>query len=598
MTIALLTEDIIAQIAAGEVIERPSSVAKELVENALDAGARYVQVEIEQGGRRLIRVSDDGTGIRAAEVELAVLRHATSKLVRAEDLYAIRTLGFRGEALATIVAVSRVTLTTRHREESEGVELRLEGGVLLSRKPTGSPAGTLVSVENLFYNTPARLKFLKGEASEKRHIAQLVENYALAYPQTRFVYVADGREVFRSSGSGQLADGMVSAFGLEAFKKMLPMQGEEALRAGDVLRVVGYTSLPELHRGDRGRMILFVNGRSVQDHGLTHAIVQAYQGQLAKGQYPYCVALLDVPPYFVDVNVHPTKAEVRFQDASMVFVALQRAVREALLPLAGMPARRADYTDFVERPRGASQWDMFEVDETPTRAALPSFAAPARPAVLRASDDEDDEEALIAHIPEGPGRPLLPRTLPPLRVVGQVGAAYIVAEGPAGMYLIDQNAAHQRVLVDQWARALEQGDLESLVAEGLTMDFPSAEMGQVEQHHELLTRLGFEVELFGAQTVRVRRVPSCLRDEDVLAVLASLVAALRQAQDPLEALLARLAEWTAFRVGQVLSREEMQAMVRQLERCRTPFTDPSGRPTLIHMSAEQLTREFSKRPAR
>lgn len=431
MAITLLTEDIIAQIAAGEVVERPSSVVKELIENALDAEACYVQIEVEQGGRRLIRVSDDGSGIRSAEVELAVRRHATSKLRQAEDLYAIRTLGFRGEALATIVAVSRTSVTTRHRDEQDGVELRLEGGALLSRKLIGAPAGTTVAVENLFYNTPARLKFLKSEAAEKRYMTQLVQNYALAYPKTRFVYVVDGREAFRSSGSGQLADVMVSAFGLETFKRMLPVQGEEILRDGSLARVTGFTSLPELHRNDRGRMILFVNGRWVQDSGLSHAIVQAYQSQLSKGQYPYCVALMDLPLHFVDVNVHPTKAEVRFQDASAVFVLLQRAIREAVMPAAQPGARRASYVDFTDKPaarpaRALLGESITSEDEAPH--SVPS----ARPGVWRRHSyaEDEDEEALIAHIPEGLGRPLFPRTLPPLRVVGQVGAAYIVTEGP------------------------------------------------------------------------------------------------------------------------------------------------------------------------
>ncbi|MCS6834687.1 MAG: DNA mismatch repair endonuclease MutL [Anaerolineae bacterium] len=594
MTIKLLTEDVIAQIAAGEVVERPASVVKELIENALDAEARYIQIEVEQSGRRLIRVSDDGSGIRSAEVELAVLRHATSKLRQAEDLHAIRTLGFRGEALATIVAVSRTILMTRHREEQQGVELRLEGGALLSRKLIGVPAGTTVTVENLFYNTPARLKFLKTEVSEKRYIAQLVQNYALAYPHVRFVYLVDGREAFRSSGSGQLADVMVSAFGLETFRRMLPIQSEEVLRDGSLARAWGYTSLPEVYRSDRGRMILFINGRWVQDSGLSHAIVQAYQSLLAKGRYPYCVALVNLPPYFVDVNVHPAKAEVRFQDSNAVFALLQRSVRDAIVPVVQPGARRVDYADFAEKPIAGPKWALFEEGSTPSARVSSVSTSKAR---QRNFDvDEEDEEALIAHIPEGPGRPLLPRTLPPLRVVGQIGAAYIVTEGPSGMYLIDQNAAHQRVLVEQWARTLETGNLESQVVSGMVIDLPTAEMGLVERHHSLLLRLGFDVEIFGTNTVRLMRAPLCLGDQDAAAVLVSLVAALRQADDPLASSMARLAEWTAFRVGQVLSREEMQAVVRQLERCRQPFVSPAGRPTLIHMSAEQLTREFNRRP--
>lgn len=435
--IEILPDDIISQIAAGEVVERPASVVKELLENALDAGAQNIHVEVVSGGRKRIRISDDGEGIFADEVELAVTRHATSKLRNADDLQHIRTLGFRGEALSSVAAVSHLTLITRHRNEDIGTQIRIEGGKIASNKSIGTPAGTVITVENLFFNTPARLKFLKSENTEKRHISNIITNYAMAYPAVRFVLVQDGRENFRSAGRGQLADVVVKVLGLEYFKEMLEISGEERIReTGGFIVVSGFVSQPSLHRKDRTRITLFVNGRAIQDSRLTYAVTQAYHTLIEKGRHPFAVLMLEVPPDFVDVNVHPTKAEVRFQDTNVVFSAIQRTVRQAVLGYK-QAERHENYGQFSEEQRGWAipydrkrQMDMDLSSED--EGSLPKFQA------HQASDPTE--------IPDGMGRPEKPRTLPLLRVVGQVGAAYIIAEGPAGMYLIDQHAAHTRIL--------------------------------------------------------------------------------------------------------------------------------------------------------
>src|SRR5690349_3571906 len=330
--IEILADEVISQIAAGEVVERPSSVVKELLENSLDAGAQNIHIDIVDGGQKRIRISDDGHGIPNEEVQLALMRHATSKLRHANDLQEIRTLGFRGEALSSVAAVSHLTLLSRHRDEEIGTQIRVEGGRIVQNKATGGPAGTVITVENLFYNTPARLKFMKSENTEKRNIAKLVMNYAMAYPQKRFVLLQDGRESFRSTGSGNLADVVVKVLGLDYFKEMLEVSGEERIRtSGGIIRVYGFVSQPSLHRKDRSAITLFVNGRTVQDNGLVYAVTQAYHSLMEKGRNPFAVLLLDLPPDFVDVNVHPTKAEVRFQDTSTVFSAVQRTVRQAIL---------------------------------------------------------------------------------------------------------------------------------------------------------------------------------------------------------------------------------------------------------------------------
>lgn len=586
--IQILADDVISQIAAGEVVERPASVVKELLENSLDAGAQNIHVELVDGGQKRIRISDDGSGIPANEIQLALTRHATSKLRSADDLQAIRTLGFRGEALSSVAAVSHLTLVSRHREEEIGTQLRVEGGKIVQDKGIGSPAGTVITVENLFYNTPARLKFMKSENTEKRNVAKLIMNYAMAYPQVRFVLVQDGREAFRSAGSGNLADVVVKVLGLDYFREMLEVSGEERIRtSGGLIRVFGFVSQPSLHRKDRSGISLFVNGRAVQDNGLSYAVTQAYHSLMEKGRNPFAVLLLDMPPDFVDVNVHPTKAEVRFQDTNTVFSAVQRTVRQAILGYKQVE-RHGNYGLFPQEERGwklpyerNQQMDMGLPLENDGLVATPRYT-------------EDDESR---HIPEGMGRPENARTLPPLRVVGQVGAAYIVAEGPAGMYLIDQFAAHSRLLYQELQSIFAQEKrLPHRPLDSQTIDLGSSDARLLEKHLEALDSLGFILEGFGANSFLIRAVPSVLKTGEAAAHIWAMLEVLKENPANLhEALLIRLAERAAIKSGQILDNDEMRGLVQKLERCPNPLMSPSGQATLIHMSAQELEREFLRK---
>lgn len=593
MSIQILSDQLVSQIAAGEVVERPASVVKELLENALDAGAANVHVTVNGGGRKLIRVSDDGSGIPADEVRLAFTRHATSKLRTAEDLTAIRTLGFRGEALASIASVSRVSMTTRHRSEATGTTIRIEGGALVSHQPAGAPAGTIISVENLFYNTPARLKFLKKETTEKRHVVTLMMRYAMAYPQVRFVLEQDGREAFRSNGSGQLIDVLAHVLGLADVKEMLPVElATAASESQPAVSVSGFTSLPGLTRSDRSHIALFVNGRWIQDANLTYAVVQAYQGLLKPGRYPISVLMIGMSPEDVDVNVHPTKAEVRFRNANAVFAAVQRGVRRVLADAQSPHLRESA----LERSAGESYWEPSHRDglfnlgaNSPTGTESASRRVPRH-------DPAYDPTA----IPEGPEGPAKPRTLPVLRVVGQVGAMYVVTEGPAGMYLIDQYGAHQRVLYEEFMEAYALGD--GITRQGLaapqTVDLSVSEAESMEQHFDLLASLGFEVEPFGPTTVALRAVPVMLQKADPEAVLRGMAGIIgsRAERGALEdRLITYICGCAAYKAGQVLSLDDMQSLVRRLERCQSPQTSPEGATTIIHMSGDQLAREFRRR---
>jgi DNA mismatch repair protein MutL len=579
MSIQVLADLVVAQIAAGEVVERPASVVKELVENALDAGATYIQVTTSGGGQKLLRISDNGSGIRSSEVELAFARHATSKLRTADDLNHLHTLGFRGEALCSIAAVAQVTCTTRSIDEKHGTRLTIEGGTVVGRQSIGAPSGTVLSIENLFYNVPARLKFLKKDATERRQIAQTVMQMAMAYPGVRFVLEQDGREVFRSPGTGKLEDIVVAAYGVDDAKNLLPVASE----TGGV-HVIGLTSDASLWRTDRSRINLFVNGRIIQDNNLTYAVSQAYQGVFQQGQYPVSVLMIDLAPEEVDVNVHPTKAEVRFRDPSIVFSAVQRAVRDAInqtgVPVSYQSGPRILGGLSGPRPQPTLN---FGVDDSPT-------ANVAR--VMEEGPQTEQDE--YAHIPEGVGIPANPRTLPVLRVVGQVGARYIIAEGPAGVYLIDQHSAHSRVLYTQVMAQLASGTLKQADTIPGAVVLNGAQSRILDQALLLLATLGIEIDSFGPNTFRVIRAPSILEGFDSDSILNTVLADLA-ADNPQDAVVIGLCRLAAVKAGQVLENSQMQALVRQLERTPDPFTSPDGTPTLLHLSSDQLLREFRGR---
>jgi DNA mismatch repair protein MutL len=417
MPIRVLDPELVAQIAAGEVIERPASVVKELVENALDAGASRIEVETEGGGRSRIRVADDGCGIPAAEVALAFARHATSKISAPEDLFRIATLGFRGEALAAIAAVARVTCRTRAVGEELGTYVRIEGGEIREQRPMARPPGTEMIVEDLFFNTPARRKFLKGEGAERRAIDLWISRYALAYPRVAFFLRHDRREALTLPAAREPRHRLAALYGAEVAEALL-----EVHEADEEMRISGWISPPGMDRPDRQEMAFFVNGRWVQDRMLPVAVLQAYHTLLPAGRFPWSFLWIDLPLDAVDVNVHPAKIEVRFRDPDRVFRLVQRAAHRALRQTA---------------PR------VFQ-----------SVASPMAPVSMPARPLPPGEPADVLPKPSGEEA-----GLPPLRVIGQLQATYIVAEGPDGLYLLDQHAAHERVLYEELMARRQEGPL-------------------------------------------------------------------------------------------------------------------------------------------
>lgn len=585
MSIRILPETIASQIAAGEVVDRPASVVKELLENAIDAGARQIGIETRQAGRRLIQVTDDGSGIPADELALAVCRHATSKLNSAEDLFNIRTLGFRGEALASIGSVSRLTLITSTREGALGSKLTVEGGEQAESSAIAAAAGTRVSVEDLFFNLPARLKFLKSDTTENRHITGLVTRYALAYPHIRWSMTQDDKLIFQTTGSGERFEILQALFGPTEAGKLMPVSFEEKN-----LQVEGYISSLSLTRSNRKDITMFVNGRWVQDATLTSAVIRAYNTMLMVGRYPVAVLFINNPPELVDVNVHPAKAEVRFRDQDAVFSGVQRVIRRGLLAFTPVPNLNANRLWGRSLPESG--------DTLPRQAARPESAAETQSPSAASQLQFGGEHAGAQPQPPLPGS-----NLPLLRLVGQVASTYLVAEGPDGLYLIDQHAAHERVLFD---RLMAQFNAKSIPSQTLldpvVLELTPEKAGILEQQLDALQSLGFVIEPFGPNTFVIRAIPTIVERSDPRLAVEAVVTAFEEDETPLMAevearVAARVCKRMAVKAGQILTEAEQRNLLLSLEASQSPRTCPHGRPTMIHLSVNLLERQFGRQGA-
>src|SRR5205823_1900961 len=499
MPIRQLAPDVAAKIAAGEVVERPASVVKELIENSIDAGAGQIRVDLTNGGLQLIRVIDNGSGIPAEQLQLALARHATSKVAQIDDLEHIRSLGFRGEALASIAAVADVTLLSRHREATQGAQVSASNGQISAVSAAASPEGTTLTVRNLFSAVPARLKFLKSRNTEVSHCLHMLEQYALAYPEIRFNVFSEGRQIFSTPGDGQLSSVLIEIYGLQVAEQMVPISSLDG-REEDPERpvVTGYTSLPACYKNTRQHISFFVNRRWVLSRMLTIAVEEAYHSLLLAGRHPIAVVNISLDPTLLDVNVHPAKTEIRFLKERRVYAAVLRAVRRALLEEAEMPTwgnnnklavsnqgaiNRAP-TPLSEDNVGSAITDQLiapntgipDTDAPDNDALTPTF--PQDPWLTVTEEETGTKPPLLSRLwqshirsdePVGKkedkvsstdgmgtlGAPIpsvldttqQTRRLPSLRVIGQLSQSYIVTEGPEGMYLIDQHAAHERILL-------------------------------------------------------------------------------------------------------------------------------------------------------
>ena len=549
--IRIMDPHLAAKIAAGEVIERPASVVKELIENALDADARHIRVEVEGGGADRILVADDGHGIAAAEVELAFRRHATSKLRTESDLDELATLGFRGEALPSIAAVGDVVCSTRSLQDPVGVELRLLAGAI-EQCPVARQPGTTMSVDGLFARFPARRKFLRARSAEAAACVQVAAQLALGFPEVQLVVLVDGREALRTAGDGNLRNAFVAVLGADAADHVLdvPRVCLDDERGEAVVEVDGVCASGSFTRAGRSGVSVLVNRRPVTNRTLTYAVVESYGSLLPTGRQPVAAIYVRVPPAEVDFNVHPSKLEVKLLRERAVYAAIQRALRSAL---------------------ASDQWSV----------AAWSAEEPA------SAPDADDSERLRD-----------------LRVLGQVGKTYLIAEGEAGVYLVDQHAAHERVLLENLRAALRGRSEQQLLLEPLVLDVPPAAVALAEEASPELSQLGFAIEPFGPRQVLVRGVPGALVDrqpqrvlQDTLVTLATNTHGLviEQHASWAERLAIVLACKSAVRAGDTLELAEMEALLRRLGEATLCRTCAHGRPTAILLSHAQLEREFGRR---
>jgi DNA mismatch repair protein MutL len=577
MAIHILKDEVASQIAAGEVVERPSSVVKELLENALDAEATSIEVSVEQAGKRLIEISDNGSGIPGDELELAVARHATSKLSNAEELFHITTLGFRGEALASIASVAHFTLHSKPAGQKNGFTLTVDGGKVGEMQPIGGADGTTVRVEDLFYNVPARLKFLKHDATERQQIDALVTRYALAYPAIRFKVTYDGKTTLQTPGNGNRREVLSQLYGVDIARQLLEVDYSDGVN-----HLEGFISPVALTRSNRKEITFFVNGRWVQDVALTTALVQAYHTLLMVGRFPMAMLFLQLPPEEVDVNVHPAKAEVRFRQPDVIFSCVQRASKRALLAYSPVP------------PLSPGAWQSpsssFQMPETAEFSGLEDVF-PNAPTVSTSST------------PTFAQQPLPSGQLPILRLIGQVGATYLVAEGPDGLYLIDQHAAHERVLFERFLK--QQSDVipSQALLQPEVFQLPSQTSRLFQNQMQHLNKLGFDVEMFGQDTYRVRAIPALFSGADPVAAVRVVVEDFEEDEAPLQneieaKIAARVCKRVAVKAGKVLTVEEQRALLQDLEACNSPRTCPHGRPTMIHLSVDLLERQFGRRGSR
>ena len=583
MPIKVLPPELAALIAAGEVVERPVSVVKELVENSIDAGASQITVEIQGGGVQLVRVIDDGEGIAAGDLPLAFYRHATSKLASPDQLDSVATMGFRGEALPSIAAVSRVAVQSRTHDQTAGHRLTLRWGEPADSGSQGCAPGTLIEVSELFGNQPARRKFLRSTQSETARIQELVSRYALAFPEIRFRLVNDGRVSLNTPGNGQPREALLAVYGSQVAANMLEVHAEDP-EAG--YAVEGFSAAPSVSRANRTYLTFFVNRRLIQSRMLSFAVEEAYAGLLQVKRYPVAAINIVLPYGDVDVNSHPAKREVRFHQENRVFSLVQRAVRSALMAEAPVPV-------FDQASSGQAGFTSFGRN----RLSGGRFSGAAGQGYGDGPASFQSQQA--PGYGAGEALSLLGRPAVPLKVVGQLQQTYVVAEGPEGMYLVDQHAAHERVLFDRICKGRgKQETVSQPLLAPVSVELTPSHATTLEDNLEAITAYGFQVETFGERAYLLRAVPSVLTAEepgkaliDILD-LATLEGLTRQKEDIMAASIACHA---AIRAGRPMTADEMRALLEQLEATPNPHTCPHGRPTMVHFSSYHVEREFGRR---
>ncbi|HLD72063.1 MAG TPA: DNA mismatch repair endonuclease MutL [Candidatus Nanoarchaeia archaeon] len=583
--INLLPEDLINKIAAGEVIERPASVVKELIENSLDAGASRVEIEIKDYGKELIKISDNGSGMDQEDAKKSVLRHATSKIQNTEDLFAIQTLGFRGEALASIAAVSMLSITTKRKDELGAFNLILEGGKIISEKIIGAEEGTTLEVKNLFFNTPARKKFLKTDAVELRHIMDTVIRYVLIHPEVSFKLVHENNLLLNSPTVNNFRDNFVSIYGTNSAKELLEVSYQK-----ESVKINGFISKPYQARNDRSQQHLFVNQRWIRNDELAKAIYDGYHSLLFVGKHPVFVLNLELNPEKIDVNVHPAKTEIKIEQKEEVCSAVEKAVRETLEKNNLIPIMD------LEQERQL----VFGTEKKEAKYAF----EPGYQTVLedKPVNFVSDEEVTITELPLG--REQYPETsislkLPPMKILGQILKTFFVAEIEGGALFIDQHVVQERVLYEKFMEQfLGKRVMVQELLQGEILEFSPAEKILVIENLIKLKELGFSLEEFGGNSFILKTVPNLfgrLQPTEMLyTVLEELKSGKNKLEEIQEEIITRMACRASVKAGDSITIPEIQRLLEELARTKLPYTCPHGRAVLIKVPIEELEKKFRR----
>jgi len=635
--IRILPETVANKIAAGEIVERPASMVKELLENALDAGARSVQVEVVAGGKRLVAVTDDGCGMTRDDALLAFERHATSKLRSADDLLSISTLGFRGEALPTIAAVSRLVLETRVPEEEQGTRIEWAAGKMVSVKPVGAPVGTKVAASDLFYSLPARRKFLRSDTVELGHIASLVTHYALAFPEKQFQLKTPTQEIINVSPVERLADRVYQLFGRQSLEELIeipensaPMQpsnpGPETDpgEAAEILSVRGFASRPQIERPNRNNIYIFVNRRLIRDRLILHAIGEAYRNLMPGGVFPVVLLFLEMPFTAVDVNVHPSKIEVRFRHSSFVHDFVRDSIRLAL-------SRARAVATFPSHPAGSGVGPSFAAASAPANGpspepvaglAQPAGGAPgggfaltegfARPPSERLGFDPgqtieggagvDLSEQFRRAAQQTQREPEAgPESIATLKPLGQVNNSFIVAVNGEGLWIVDQHVAHERVLFEQHLAARRAGQVAGQrLLSPIIVELSPQRLSIFDRIAEELGANGFDVTPMGPRSVAIQATPAGVAGSDAEKLLDEILDGIERENQTvsLETVQAKIAASTACRAAikayMPLDRPKMEWLLAELSRAEYPMSCPHGRPVLLRYSVKEIEKAFKR----
>lgn len=599
------------RIAAGEVVERPASVVKELVENSIDALSSSITVYLEDGGKQLIKVVDNGCGMCRDDIVLCLQRHATSKIASADDLDSIATLGFRGEAIPSIASVSQMEIISKPAYESSGVIVEIEAGRINNLQHIGAPDGTTFSISNLFFNTPARLKFLKTSQTELGHITDIISSFALAYPNIFFKLIHNGKEVLTSPATGVRLNSIYNVMGKDIAKKMIEISFET-----QVMQVNGYVASPEINRNTRRDQTFFVNGRPIRSRTISHALEQAFKGLIQPGRYPLAVLFINMEPQLVDVNVHPTKAEVKFTSEHEVHSAVHRAVNDALMKGAAAPSisnnirqtssdlnLRPDYIPPVQNTISFTDISAQHDPNVSFRDYLDQ-----RKQQLTAQSDADPfantnqgvpmEESPV---PEASFDAVRTVRLSGVRVIGQAKNTYILSECDDGVLIIDQHVAHERVLYDRMIRSSAESDtyIQRLIIP-LTLSFSAREAAIIKHRLKDIIKSGFELEDFGQNTYVLRGVPANIPSADAEKTLKEMIEELLDLSTSKHLLvkadqvLITASCKMAVKAGEKLAQQEMEKLIEDLLKCDNPFVCPHGRPIIVSLSKWELDRKFRR----